>query len=563
MFAPLPAKTVFEAQARNRRDTVLLFSLLAFLYVIFFNLIAFALFGDIGHVFLGIMGRGFGILSLMGWVSVAAVAVAVLHFLVARAKTLETILASFGAKPADPSDEYHRRFTNLVAEAEAATGIRPIRAVLIPSTGSNAFSVSDAVGHAAIGATEGLLTRLERNEMAAVVAHEASHLVNGDSRLLTTAGSLFGILGTVQSSLGSGGVPTNEWEFQRGSYRRRRSGGGGGRLVLAWLVAGVGYLLTKAVCMALSRRREFMADEHAVQICKDPLALAQALSKIAGKYRGGGGDVNEAYAPLFIMDPNISRLDEERNLISNLFSTHPPIRERLECLMGYARMNMGIFREKVERDARREEEAMREPVVSSAKEEALFYANRDGEWFGPSTPQQLLAAGLLGPQAWICPVGSRDVVSASSVPEILPLIQGQTSAAVAKETCPRCRMPLLPRTYEGLSIQQCPFCKGHLLKAGYMERIIARREERFDPAEVRKAREWRDSQRGMLKDACGLPAVRCPRCSLPMSKMFQSLVTRVVVDRCTGPDCGAVWCDGGELETLQMLAESDSVAAGF
>ena len=152
-------------------------------------------------------------------------------------------------------------------------------------------------------------------------------------------------------------------------------------MVLAWFVASVGYAFTKMVCMALSRRREFLADEHAVHRCKDPLALAQALSKVAGKYRGGGGDVNEGYAPLFIMNPAESRLDEGNGFLSDLFSTHPPLPERLTRLMDFARMNARMFQDRMEMKKR--EEAASSAPTSPAQTEPLYYANKEGEWFGP------------------------------------------------------------------------------------------------------------------------------------------------------------------------------------
>jgi len=557
MFHPLPANTVFEAQSRNRRDTILLFLLLVVLYIVFFNLIALALFGDFGRVLFGVAGRGVPGVTLAGWISAIAVAIAFFHFIVARSKSLEDLLKDLGAKAADPKDHYHQVFINLVAEAEAATGIRPIRAVLIPSYGCNAFSVADGKGNSAIGVTEGLLSRLDRAEMSAVIAHEASHLVNGDSRLMTTACALFGILGAIRQGLGQSASRSS-----RSGYRTR--GSGGGRMVLAWFMATLGYFLTKMICMALSRTREYLADEHAVQICKDPLALAQALSKVAGKYRGGGGDVNEGYAPLFIMNPNLSNLDEGTNPFADLLSTHPPLQARLRKLMGFARMDLGTFQQQVEGKLKRDDAAdASRPSQSPERAGDLFYANREGEWFGPSTPQQLLAAGLLTPQAWICPSGGQEVVRACDVPNILPILQILAPKVDNQHACPRCRMPLMGETYEGMDVLHCTFCKGYLLKVGYVERIMARREVKFDANEIEWTRKWRDAQRGTLRENCIYPEIRCPACKDPMSKVFHSLVSRVIIDRCTNGNCRAIWCDGGELETLQMLVEGDSAAVGF
>jgi heat shock protein HtpX len=553
MFTPLPAKTIFEAQIKNKRDTFFLFLVLLVLYVFFFNLIALVLFGDLGRLIKdGPQYTRDFVLIISG----TAAAVAIIHFLIARAKKLDDVLDELGAKSADPHDEYHNVFIHLVAEAEAASGIRPIRPVLLPTTGCNAFAVADGRGHAAIGATEGLLSRLSRSELSAVVAHEASHLVHGDSRLMTTACSLFGILGAIQQGLG---------RTRRQSGYSSSRGGASGRMAAAWLIAMTGYLLTRMICMAISRSREYLADEHAVQICKDPLSLAQALSKVSGKYRGGGGDVNEGYAPLFILNPAESKLDEQEGLFSKLFSTHPPLQERLVRLMGYARMDVGVFQKQMEGKMKREKEAdvLAAAAHAVSADAGLFYANRDGEWFGPSTTTQLLAAGLLNPEAWVCPQGSQEVQRACDVPAILPVLRELAPKVDSKHACPRCRMPLMHQTYEGLDVLHCTFCKGTLLRAGHLERILARDEMKFDPQEVANARKWRDRQHGNLKESCGFPEIKCPLCGDPMGKMFHSLVTRVVVDRCANGKCRAVWCDAGELETLQMLVEGDSAAAGF
>jgi Zn-finger nucleic acid-binding protein len=104
-------------------------------------------------------------------------------------------------------------------------------------------------------------------------------------------------------------------------------------------------------------------------------------------------------------------------------------------------------------------------------------------------------------------------------------------------------------------VKQCSFCKGYLLAAGILERLITRDEVTFSPEEVKKSKIWRDSQRGPLKDRDHFPEIKCPVCGDPMGKGIHSMLTQVVIDHCSNDKCGAIWCDGGELETIQMIIQ--------
>jgi Zn-finger nucleic acid-binding protein len=118
-------------------------------------------------------------------------------------------------------------------------------------------------------------------------------------------------------------------------------------------------------------------------------------------------------------------------------------------------------------------------------------------------------------------------------------------------------VPLREREYEGILVRRCPACRGVLLEQGQEQRILARREERFPPRLVRKAREFRERNRyrprpGQTEGP--LPALyRCPGCGHPMSRSLYSYQYFVEVDRCHG--CRLVWFDGDELEVLQILVE--------
>jgi Zn-finger nucleic acid-binding protein len=159
------------------------------------------------------------------------------------------------------------------------------------------------------------------------------------------------------------------------------------------------------------------------------------------------------------------------------------------------------------------------------------------------------------PSTWICPAGSQEVARAADTPELLPLFQRQVQGMVTQNACPRCKVPLMTTQYEGAEVGQCSFCKGYLLGAGMLERLITRDEVTFSAEEIKKAKVWRDSQRGPLRDRDHFPEIKCPACGSPMGKGIHSMLTQVVIDHCTNDKCGAIWCDGGELETIQMIIQ--------
>jgi heat shock protein HtpX len=546
MFHPLPAETVLEARQRTRRATFLLFLLLVALYIFFADLLS-----AVTYLFIEYKAEltGSGNLGSVLLVStLVAAAVAVAHFLLVRTKSLDDLLTQIPNREADRTDKRHVQFINLVGEAEAATGIHGIRALVLPTPGCNAFSIQDGRGRSAIGVTEGLLSKLSRVELSAVVAHEAAHLVHEDSKLVTTACFLFSVFGKINETLGS--VVT------RSSYSGRRSSSKGGNLagliLVLWLVSGLGYLVTKLVSMAISREREYEADSDGVAMCKDPLALAESLYKISHRYRG---DMPGAFSALFIMNPGESALDDQEGSLSDLFSNHPPVSKRLAKLLTWAKSDLKTLQEKTRREQEKEEKSRASRKEGPAPAEKSFMAYKDNQWVGPYDPMQLLSLGMLDPSAWICQAGTQEVKKASEAPELLPLLENQVQGAVSKNACPRCKTPLVLAPYEDAELEQCGFCKGYLLKAGVLERIISREEEAFSPEETAKAKLWRDSRRGPLKDRDEFPEIQCPLCQSPMGKGIHSMLTQVVIDRCTKESCRAIWCDGGELETIQILIE--------
>jgi Zn-dependent protease with chaperone function len=216
----------------------------------------------------------------------------------------------------DTQDRRHRRLRNVVEEIAIASGVPvPEIYVLEQEPGINAFAAGWSPADAAIAVTQGALDRLNRDELQGVIAHEFSHVLNGDMRLnIRLMGVLFGILVI--------GIAAREFLL------RARGGGrdGAALLVIALAVMIIGYVglfFGRIIKAGVSRQREFLADASAVQFTRQNLGLAGALKKIAATAEGSrlaAHDAEEVSHMLFGDGVGYSAL----------FATHPPLLERLK-----------------------------------------------------------------------------------------------------------------------------------------------------------------------------------------------------------------------------------------
>jgi Zn-dependent protease with chaperone function len=221
---------------------------------------------------------------------------------------------------ADTTDPLQRRLLNVVEEMAIAAGVpMPEVYLLEQESGINAFAAGHNTSNAAIGVTRGMLTTLNRAELQGVIAHEFSHILNGDMRLnVRLMGLLFGLL--VIALIGR--------TVLRGAARVRGDRKGGVIVVLliavAVLIIGyVGLFFGRLIQAAVSRSREALADASAVQFTRDPSGLRGALVKIGASSAGsrvGSPEVEEVAHMLFA--PGMSRF----------FATHPPLLERLKAI---------------------------------------------------------------------------------------------------------------------------------------------------------------------------------------------------------------------------------------
>ena len=227
--------------------------------------------------------------------------------------------------PADVQDPLRRRLRNVVEEIAIASGVPvPEIYVLEEERGINAFAAGFTPSDAAVAVTRGTLEILERDELQGVIAHEFSHILNGDMRLnIRLMGVLFGImfLGLIGRMIVRGGHHTSIV-----SSRRDR---GAPVIILIGLglviIGGVGVFFARIIKASISRQREYLADASAVQFTRQTEGIANALKKIGGYSAGSlitSADPEEVSHMLFGTGARFS----------GLFATHPPLVERIQAL---------------------------------------------------------------------------------------------------------------------------------------------------------------------------------------------------------------------------------------
>jgi len=228
--------------------------------------------------------------------------------------------------PTDVTDPLRRRLRNVVEEMAIASGVPvPEIYVMEAESGINAFAAGFTPGDAAVAVTRGTLELLNREELQGVIAHEFSHILNGDMRLnIRMMGVLFGImvLGMIGRMILRGGRHSGFVSGRRG----RNAGGimliGLGLTILGW----IGVLIARLIKAAVSRQREFLADASAVQFTRQTDGIANALKKIGGYSHHSyiqRADPEEVSHMLFA--GGVARM-------TSLFSTHPPLVERIRAL---------------------------------------------------------------------------------------------------------------------------------------------------------------------------------------------------------------------------------------
>lgn len=479
-----------------------------------------------------------------------------LHFYLSSRNLLDKMLKAIGATPLDLKDRYHKRLQNIVQEMSIVTGGKRLEARVIPVTSMNAFALADFSGRAVIGVTEGLLSRLNRSQLEAVVAHEAAHIAAGDCLMTTVSCSLFAVYAAALgiSSMALAGVGE--------SRGRMRVGGQGIAIVVAIIVIlSIVKAISHLINMMVSRQREYRADSLAVKMTRDPLSLARALTLIKRGWRGSGFG-GEHLKPIFIMNPVSSVLDERTDFVSELFSTHPPVAKRISLLLEMAHADLKTIEEAIKK---REKGPVVEEVEALEEEtkpkEVRWFAQKEGRWEGPFNLTQLAGLSWINPEAWIHREGEEGFRPAYQDPLLSKSFSNKLPKQdLSNHNCPKCHQPLTKISYESATAFRCHFCKGVLVEKKDLNKILIREERGFSP-EVIKLAKLADRKICRIKDKnlWESQEISCPKCGKQMMRGFYSLAYTIEVDKCSG--CGLIWFDKDELEMLQYLFEEKSYPA--
>ena len=302
------AMDFYSQISENKKMTYFLFAA----FFILIGILAFFMSVLLG----GINAYGLGYFTFFG--------ILIILFALISYYTCDSIVTAVsGAKVADPKTQ--KQLYNIVEELSIASGLPMPKVFIIDDSAINAFATGRDPEHAVICVTSGCLSRLTRDELQGVVAHELSHIRNYDIRTMTIATVLVGIAVllsdlilrfTLFSSHSNSDSKDNKIFFVL--------------IIVAVILAALTPLIANLIKLSVSRKREFMADASAVELTRNPLGLADALQKISEDSEPLEA-ANKATAHLYISDP----LKNTKGLwLKNMFSTHPPINERISALKG-------------------------------------------------------------------------------------------------------------------------------------------------------------------------------------------------------------------------------------
>ncbi len=292
---------MYEQIAANKRKSALVVSL----FVLFIFVLA-ALFGELAG-----MGRA-GI--------VAAVVISGGLALISYYQSDKVVLAISHARPA--TKEEFPYLVNTVEGLAIAAGVPMPRCYVIDDTAPNAFATGRNPQTSVICVTTGLLGKMNRAELEGVIAHEMSHVKNLDIRLQTIVVVMVGVAALL-----------SDWMLRSVFWGGGRRGGsrdkGAGPIlaVVGLLLAAFSPIIAQLLQLAISRRREFLADADGAMLTRYPAGLASALRKIAADTEPLEA-ANKATAHLYIVNP----LKDIKGAVNRMFSTHPPIEERIAAL---------------------------------------------------------------------------------------------------------------------------------------------------------------------------------------------------------------------------------------
>jgi len=305
-----PVQNFYQQIGANRRQSLLLVTILTALLAVFGFVIGYALSG--------------------AWQGgVAALVIAVVISLILTSLSYfsgdSLVLATSGAREVNETNA--PQLMNVVRELSIAADIPMPRVYVIDDTAPNAFATGRDPQHASVAITSGLLEKLDREELQGVIGHELSHVRNLDIRFTLLVATLVGSIALLADFF----LRFTFWGGMSGRRGRSNDSGGGGlalvMLAIGLVMAVLAPIAAAFVQMAVSRQREYLADASSVELTRNPYGLERALAKIAGD-KEVLEVANRATQHLYIVNP----IKKWESRASGLMATHPPIVDRINRL---------------------------------------------------------------------------------------------------------------------------------------------------------------------------------------------------------------------------------------
>ena len=295
-------RILVEDQIRkNKRLTVLICTFMALLFcgVIF----AF------GYIFF----NNFFIALVFG------IPIALVYILVTYSFSVQTVLSAAKARPVNPRVREEKILMYKVEEVAIAAGLPTPKVYVQDSDNINAFATGKKPEKSIICVTTGALRKLKPDELEGVIGHEMSHIKNHDILIATVTIAVVGTIALISEILFYS-------LFWGGAGRGRRNEGNAILLVIAILFVILAPIFSRLTYLMISRRREYLADSNGAHLTRNPEGLAKALEKIKSDHPQGKPKGSKTVAPLYIANPF------KRSLRNSMWSTHPPIDERIRRL---------------------------------------------------------------------------------------------------------------------------------------------------------------------------------------------------------------------------------------
>lgn len=261
----------------------------------------------------------FNFLHTFPWITIGVL----LWFIIAWFSHSSMIRAATKSRPLERKE--NKRVYNLVENLSIAAGMKMPAVNVIEDDSLNAFASGIDDRTYTISLSRGIINKLNDEELEAVIAHELTHIRNRDVRLLIISIVFVGIFSFIAETM------FRTIRFSSLGRSGKKGSGGGVAILVALVLAIIGYLIATLIRFAISRKREYLADAGSAELTKRPLALASALRKVSQDPTIEA--VKRAdVAQMFIENPQLGLKKEHTSPFATLFATHPPIEKRIKIL---------------------------------------------------------------------------------------------------------------------------------------------------------------------------------------------------------------------------------------